>query len=196
MFTIGLTHERNRAEAAATEAISQAERAQAIADFLEKILRAPNQQWYNQAEATGPNTPVKAVLDEAASQIDNEFGDRPDLQADLHHILGDTYAALGLEEEAFRHHQQVLAIREQLYSPPHPKLSEALYYASLGSAKRFELLQRAIDMQRAQNEGNNFPFMIQELTHMLISYQDIRARRFAQQRSACFCKRGFHPWAR
>lgn len=178
VFTIGLARERNRAEAAASEAISQAERAQAIAEFLEKILRAPNQRWYNDAEATGPNTPVKAVLDEAARQIDEEFADRPDLQADLHHILGDTYTALELGPESGLHHRRVLEIREQLYTPPHPKLAEALYYAALLSATdgdrvlRMERLRQAIDMQRVRNEGNNFPFMIQELTHLLLFYQE------------------------
>ncbi len=198
-FTFGLTRERNRAEAAATEALSQAERAQAIAEFLEKILRAPNQLWYNEAKATGPNTPVKAVLDEAALQIDKEFEDRPDLQADLHHILGDTYSALGLEEEAFRHHQQVLTLRKQVYAPPHPKLAEALYYgsfqtsANLDMVTRIERLQQAIGMQRARNEGNNFPFMIQELIQILVAYQEIEQADSLNKEAIDFVNEVFIP---
>ena len=198
-FTLGLARERNRAEAAAQEAISQAERAQAIAGFLERILRAPNQRWYNQAEATGPNTPVKAVLDEAARQIDQEFGDRPDLQADLHHILGDTYTALGLSEEAVHHHRQVLALREQLYRPPHPKLAEALYYASLQAPSnmdmimRIERLRQAIAMQRVRNEGNNFPFMIIDLVAVLIPLQEIEEADSLNKEALDFVEAVFIP---
>ena len=92
--------ERDRAQVAAVEAQAQADRAEAVAGFLEQILRAPNQRWYNDGVATGPETPIRAVLDEAATRVDRDFADQPDLLADLHHVLGDTYGALGLVDEA------------------------------------------------------------------------------------------------
>jgi len=166
IYTVRLGAERDRAQEAAMVAANEAERAEAVAGFLEQILRAPNTRWYNQSEAKGPDTPVRAVLDEAATRLDREFADQPDLRADLHHVLGDTYLALGLGDEAGIHHQRVLALRESLYTPPHPKLAEALYYAypfAEGTAEQTRVLRRAVAMQRAHNEGNNFPFMAIDL---------------------------------
>ncbi|MEL7363099.1 MAG: tetratricopeptide repeat protein, partial [Bacteroidota bacterium] len=169
-YTQRLAAERDRAQQAATEATAQADRAEAVAGFLEQILRAPNSRWYNDAEATGPDTPIRAVIDEAAARVARDFADRPDLRADLHHLLGDTYLALGLGDEARHHHRTVLALRESLYTAPHPKLAEALYYAAWfvsdhpeDWAMRTGILRRAVAMQRARNEGNNFPFMVQPL---------------------------------
>ncbi|MEM6784422.1 MAG: serine/threonine-protein kinase [Bacteroidota bacterium] len=169
-YTQRLAAERDRAQQAAMEATAHAERAEAIAGFLEQILRAPNRRWYNDAEATGPATPIRAVIDEAAARVTRDFADQPDLRADLHHLLGDTYLALGLGDEARHHHRTVLALRESLYTPPHPKLAEALYYAAWyvsdhpeDWATRTGILRRAVAMQRARNEGNNFPFMVQPL---------------------------------
>jgi tetratricopeptide (TPR) repeat protein len=87
--------------------------------------------------------------------------------------------ALGLIEQAGFHHEKVLRLREEIYTPPHPKLAEALYYSSIvagasgDAVRRLELLQRAITMQRERNEGNNFPFMIQELTNILLRFDEI-----------------------
>ncbi|MEM1115266.1 MAG: serine/threonine-protein kinase [Bacteroidota bacterium] len=166
LYTVRLGVERNRAQEAALVAEREAERSDAVSSFLEQILRAPNARWYNRAEAKGPETPVRAVLDEAALRLDREFADQPDLRADLHHVLGDTYLALGLGSEAALHHGRVLALRESLYTPPHPKLAEALYYAypfAESPAEQGRLLRQAVEMQRARNEGNNFPFMAQDL---------------------------------
>ena len=169
LHTLRLGAERDRARAAAAEAAAQAERAEAVAGFLEQILRAPNSRWYNDAEATGPGTPIRAVLDEAARRVGADFATRPGLRADLHHVLGDTYLALGLYPEARAHHRATLALRESLYAAPDPRLAEALYYASVvdeTAAGRVGLLRRAVAMQRALPEGNNFPFMAQELARL------------------------------
>ncbi|GAB5534460.1 MAG: hypothetical protein Rubg2KO_07090 [Rubricoccaceae bacterium] len=158
--------ERDRAQIAAVEAEAQAERAEAVAGFLEQILRAPNTRWYNEGTATGPDTPIRAVLDEAAVRVDQDFADQPDLLADLHHILGDTYGALNLPDEALRHHRRTLALRESIYDAPHPKIAEALYYVA---SRRDSLLlsldymERALAMLRVRNEGNNFPFIAHDL---------------------------------
>ncbi|HYG68521.1 MAG TPA: hypothetical protein VD838_12700, partial [Anaeromyxobacteraceae bacterium] len=163
--------ERDHARAAAALANAEAARAEAVSGFLEGILRAPNGNWYVEGRAKGPDTPIRAVIDEAAGRVAGDFADRPDLRADLHHLLGDTYFALGLEAEGRRHHQTVLALRDSLYDPPHPALAEALFYASVRHpdlAARVRLLRRAITMQRARPEGNNFPFMVESLADLAL----------------------------
>ncbi len=160
--------ERDAAQAAATHAQEESDRAEAVSDFLTQILRAPNDSWYVESNVKGPDVPIRAVLDEAAVRVDRDFADRPLLRADLHNILGETYGTLGLLEKANHHHGIVLSLREELYMPPHPKIAEALYYlaSTLGSSdvvQRGDLLWRAVEMQRQKNEGNNFPFMVEGL---------------------------------
>ncbi|NND72745.1 MAG: serine/threonine protein kinase [Rhodothermales bacterium] len=168
-FTISINRQKNRAEAAAITASEEAARATAISGFLERVLRTPNTSWYVQAERKGPETPIIDVLNEAAQLIDTDFKSQPEIQADLHHIIGDTYMSLADVERTNYHHYRALAIRESLYVAPHPKLAEALYYisfveGSLGRiVERSERLRQALDMLRLRNEGNNYPFILEEL---------------------------------
>ncbi|MEM1115269.1 MAG: serine/threonine-protein kinase [Bacteroidota bacterium] len=168
VYTLRLGAERDRARTAATEAAAQAERAEAVAGFLEQILRAPNARWYVDAEAKGPETPIRAVLDEAARRVETEFDAQPALRADLHHVLGDTYTALGLYPEAGHHHRATLALRESLHTAPHPAIAEALYYAAPfldpdDVLVELAAMERAAAMLRAEPGGNNAPFIVQEV---------------------------------
>ncbi len=166
LFTIGLAAERNKATDAAVEATQNAARAEAISGFLERVLRAPNTRWYVEGEAKGPETPIRAVLAEAAAEVESTFVDQPDIRADLHHILGDTYMSLGMLDETRYHHRSTLAIRRQIYDAPHPKLAEAVYYGAVVAESDLEvlsMLREAVAMQLRRPEGNNFPFMAQSL---------------------------------
>ncbi len=174
LFTTRLATERNKANSAAIAAQEQAQRAQAIAGFLERILRAPNDKWYVDSEHKGPQTLVKDVLDEAAKRLESNFAQQPDLKADLHHILGDTYMALHADEEFEYHHRKALEIRRNLYTPPHPKLAEALYYVSIVEGSngnlpaRAHMLKEAAEMLQQRNEGNNYPFILHELANLTL----------------------------
>ena len=156
---------------------TETESAEAVAGFLERVLRAPNPSWYVEGEAKGPDTPISAVLNEAARRIETDFAEQPHVRADLHHIVGDTYRALGLLDEAAGHFEQSLALRESLYTPPHPKIAEALYYvgATMRNTNRSaSIYERAIAMQRARDEGNNLPYMLSDLAN-----RRLEQRRFA-----------------
>ena len=174
IFTVGLARERTRAQQSAEIAREQAARSQSISDFLERILRTPSDKWYVQSEKKGPDTPISDVLDEASRRLETDFASQPDLRADLHIIMGDTYMALGDVEKFEMHHLKALAIRESLYVAPHPLIAEALYYASIVDGQfgrtgdRVKKLAQAADMLRVKNEGNNFPFILQELSTILI----------------------------
>lgn len=165
-YTIQLRYARDQARQAAAEARSEAVRAEAVARFMEQILRAPNNQWYVENKSKGPDTPIRVVLDEAAARIDSEFADRPDIRADLHHILGDTYNALNVEDRARYHHLETLRLRETLYEAPDPRLAEAVYYAGMYAEDATDVLiqfRRAAAMLRQRPGGNNLPFLLQSL---------------------------------
>lgn len=169
-YTARLADERDRAQQATRIARAEAERAEQVSAFLQRIVAAPNTAWYVDGEALGPETPVRAVLDEAATRLDTAALD-PATRADLHHTIGDTYRALGDRDAALRHARAALRIREAVYAAPHPDIAEALYYLATAHVRRgqeeeaFPLYRRAVAMQRVRNEGNNFPFMAQELAN-------------------------------
>ena len=169
-FTARLATERNRAQTAAITATEEAIRAESVAEFLEQILRTPNQRWYVQSENKGPETPIRLVLDEAAQRMEADFIDQPELRGDLHHVFGDTYLALGLADKAEYHHAKALEVRQQTYDVPHIKIVEALYYVSImqhTARERLRFLADAIEMRNQLGEnGNNFPFMLGELANL------------------------------
>jgi serine/threonine-protein kinase len=164
-YTARLADERDRALVAQTEA-------EQVSAFLQRIVAAPNTAWYADGEALGPETPVRAVLDEAAARLDT-VALAPATRADLHVTIGSTYGALGDHDASLRHARAALRIREGLHAPPHPDVAEALYGLAAAHVRHgdevaaFPLYRRAVAMQRARNEGNNFPFMAQELATRL-----------------------------
>jgi serine/threonine-protein kinase len=164
-YTARLADERDHALAAQTEA-------EQVSAFLQRIVAAPNTAWYSEGKALGPETPVRAVLDEAAARLDT-VALSPATRADLHRTIGSTYGVLGDHDASLRHARAALRIREALFAPPHPDIAEALYGLAAAHVRRgeevaaFPLYRRAVAMQRARNEGDNFPFMAQELASRL-----------------------------
>lgn len=156
------SRERDNAEAAAT-------RTQTINTFLQGVLSTANPSWYVDSDAKGPEITVLQALEEAARRMDEELSDDPEVRADIHHTLGDTYRALLNHEGMVRHFEASLALRREAFVPPHPEIAEGLFY--LGSARAREgawalgdsLLGEAIAMQRERDEGNNLPFMLQSI---------------------------------
>ncbi len=196
-FTVRLAGERDRAELAASEALAAAERAEAVAGFLKRIIQSPNDRWYVQGENKGPDATVRSVLDEAAAGVDRDFAEQPHLLADLHHLLGDTYMALGVSDQSQAHHRRTFDIRSQLYDAPHPKLVEALYYLSIAEAAdpalRFNRLQRAIAMREQLDEGNNYPFMLREFGPLQLQLGDARGAVESAKKAIRFVETHFVP---
>jgi tetratricopeptide (TPR) repeat protein len=197
LFAISLTAERNLANASAAVARDEAERAEAISDFLERILRSPNARWYVEGTAKGGDTPVRAVLNEASQQVDAEFADKPALRSDLHHILGDTYFGLGLLDEAERHHRMVLTLRQSIYDEPHPKIAEAYYYLSIlvgargDVVERVRLLRKSLEMLRRNNGVINFPFIANELAKLELDFGNLDTAQALANESLAFALKHF-----
>ena len=88
-----LERERNLAQA-------EAARATAVRDFLTEIFEAarPN--------AGGDSMPVRALVDRAASRIEEDLSTHPSVLAELSLTVGSLYSALGEREEAREHLQR------------------------------------------------------------------------------------------
>ncbi len=83
-----------RATTARDQAHIAAEKAQAINDFLQETLGAP------EPGKQGRQVLVVEVLQRAASRVDESFADQPDVRAELHRTIGGVYDHLGMMREA------------------------------------------------------------------------------------------------
>jgi DNA-binding winged helix-turn-helix (wHTH) protein/serine/threonine protein kinase len=109
LVTIGALYWR--AEQARSDAEKAAAITAAVNEFLNKDLLASANPWTRASK----DLTVREVLAEAGAQVDRRFADRPEVAAQIHATLGETYAWLGNSEAARRHLEQAVAMFEQLY---------------------------------------------------------------------------------
>ena len=160
--------ERERSDAATV-------RAQRINQFLQSVLATANPSWYVNSAEKGPDVTVLRALEMAAARMDRELAEEPETRGDIHHTLADTYRALGRYEEMGRHFDSSLVIRERVFRAPHPKIADAMYYAMIPAWQRGDwdradsLVRSALEMQRARDEGNNLPYMLETAASFAIA---------------------------
>ncbi|HSR52146.1 MAG TPA: serine/threonine-protein kinase [Acidobacteriota bacterium] len=87
--------------------------AEAVVSFLSSMMSSAD------PGEKGREVTVLEVLDESAPELDASFADRPSVAARLHETVGKTYLALGREEEAGKHLETALAVRERDLGPDH-----------------------------------------------------------------------------
>ena len=91
---IGTSMGMFEAIAAQDEAERQAGRATAVSDFLREMLASVR------PEAEGHDVTVAEMLDEAAAQLPQRFGEEQETLAALHTTIGESYLGLGRYEQA------------------------------------------------------------------------------------------------
>ncbi|MEO0998479.1 MAG: tetratricopeptide repeat-containing protein kinase family protein, partial [Pseudomonadota bacterium] len=113
--TLGLVEARRERDAA-LQARAEAE---SVTQFLADMLAAAD------PEAQGRDVTVRAVLDQAAAAVADQFAATPLLEARLRGTIGETYRALGLFGEAERHLRRRLALSEAHLPALHPDLLDS-----------------------------------------------------------------------
>ena len=113
---IRVAEERNRAVTAEGQAITardeardEAAKAKAVTAFLTGMLQSIDPE-----KARGREVTVREVLDKAAATVGKEFGDKPLLEADVRHAIGQTYIGLGRYEEAEKQLSSAVQISRRL----------------------------------------------------------------------------------
>ncbi len=128
-----------KAVSAEADARREAQNATAINEFLQDMLASAD------PGRDGRNVKVVEVLNAAARKVDHAFDDQPEIKASLRRVIGTTYMALGLYEDAQEHlhaardlhlrllgdeHRETLrsmaSIVELLGSRGHPAEAEAM----------------------------------------------------------------------
>ncbi|MCA9739078.1 MAG: serine/threonine protein kinase [Gemmatimonadetes bacterium] len=92
--------ERDRANAAAATAETEAENAQLVIGFLADVFRGRDPE-----QAPADTLTVRELLQWGRERVSTEFDERPALQAELQRVLGTAYFNLGLLDESVTLHQ-------------------------------------------------------------------------------------------
>lgn len=161
----------------ATEERDRARREQAKSErinaFLQQMLAYANPSWYAPGKGKTRDLTVIEALDEASRRIESELNDQPEIKADIHTTIGDTYRAIGRLDLAQSHFESALALRRALLGEDHIKTAESFFYLGgvkflLGDmAKAERLYRQALDIQRRKDEGNNLPYIMLDLAGLL-----------------------------
>ncbi len=161
----------------ATEERDRARREQAKAErinsFLQQMLAYANPSWYAPGKGKAHDLTVIEALDEASRRIESDLNDQPEIKAEIHTTIGDTYRAIGRLDLAQSHFESALALRRALFGEDHVKTAESFFY--LGGVKSLRrdtpeaerLYRQALDIQRRRDEGNNLPYMMLDLASLL-----------------------------
>ncbi len=96
-------------------AVQQAAIARAVNDFLNKDLLAQADPF----ESGGEPLTVREALDRAAATIGEKFENRPAIEAEIRHTIGNAYRNLGEFASAQKHLMRAATLAESEYGPDH-----------------------------------------------------------------------------
>jgi serine/threonine-protein kinase len=150
----GSLWQARRATLAAALAADEAEKAQLVAELMGDLFRLSDP-----SESLGDTITARDLLDRGAERIRSEFGDQPDVQADLLSEVARVYNNMGLYKQAQPLAEQALELRAGVFGPVSLEASESLVqlgvlYSNLSDQGRaIELLSRAIDIRTPLVDG-------------------------------------------
>ena len=152
-------------------------RAEKLNAFMQSIFSYANPAWFGRANGRKDVSVLEAMRD-IEKHIDTDFGDEPDLRADVYQQIGDAYRTQGLFADAERNVRQALRLRLELYGEDNAKVAESMYILSgvrfqQGDIREQErLLTRALAIQRRHpSDGNNLPYMLVDYATFLVTYK-------------------------
>lgn len=82
------------------------------------------------ADATADSVTARALLDRQSALLESAYRNRPELRAEMMHVLAEGYERLGLYRDALPLARDALALRRRVLGPRHPEVGATL--ATLG----------------------------------------------------------------
>ena len=167
---------QHQAELETERATAEKQKAERTSRFMQSFLEYANPHWYGRGKGRTDVT-VRAAIDDAATRIDTELANEPEVRADLHYTIGEIYRVSGESKIALRHFRQSLDLYRQVHGEQHPKVARGLYYLCIGmggtgaGVEEVEpLLRQGVSMMRQTDPDNiNLPYMLQSLAGGIMS---------------------------
>ncbi len=137
-----VARQRDRALAAEQRALTEAETAAEVSQFLVDLFEVSDP-----SEARGNSVTAREILDRGAVRIEDTLADQPEVQGRLMHTMGNVYFNLGLYDSALELAEEVCRIRQSLYTGDHPEIAQSLLLLSEIHIERGEF-DRAEELNR------------------------------------------------
>jgi serine/threonine protein kinase/tetratricopeptide (TPR) repeat protein len=173
------------ANAKSEEAQKALAKAAKINTFLQSVFSYANPHWFGRAGGKQDMSAMEVMRD-VEKRIDTEFAADPEIRADLHQQIGDTYRTQHLLTDAERNLREALRLRLGLYGEDNAKVAETLYilsgvrYVQGDIAEHERLLTQALSIQRRHpNDGNNLPYMMVDYAGFIAKYKADRREALA-----------------
>ena len=149
----------------ARRAQQEATRADAVAQFLEKLFQAADPR-----QARGEIPDARELLRRGTERLERELHDQPLLRARLLDTLGGIHTQLGLYDEARPLLAEALAVRERLHGPEDPEVAETLVHLGAvahlsGKGEAVPLFTRALAI-REERLGSEHPDVAEVLNNL------------------------------
>ena len=183
---------QRQAEVETERAKAEKQKAERTSRFMQSFLDYANPNWYGRGKGRFDVT-VRQAIDDAATRIDTELADDPEVRADLHYTVGLVYSSHGEYEISFRHIRQSLDLYRQAHGEQHPKVARGLYYLSLRMSRagadieevKTVLRQGIVIMRQTDPNNVNLPYMLQQLATWIMrsEKQSRNAHRLAEAES-------------
>ena len=142
-------HARTKAQSSERTARVETAKSREMTAFLKELLGGITPD-----HALGRDTALlKEMLALAATRADTTLTNQPEVEAEVREVMAATSRQLALLDDAVRHAERALALREQLSGAGHPATLTALNEVALASFERGELERAEKLLQRALEIG-------------------------------------------
>lgn len=142
-LSIRLNEQRDAAVVAAKQEADAREAAEEVNDFLRRMLAAANP-----GKAQGRDVTVSEIVDQAITQVDASFENRPEVEAAVRLTLGETLYGLGRHAEAQQQFERSLSLMRERHGDDHSQTAQVRQH--LANALRAQgRLDDAIELYEA-----------------------------------------------
>lgn len=171
------------------QAETEEERAKKISGFMLKIVSFSSPHWSAGGAKYNGETKVIEALNELGGQIDVEFADYPDVQAELHHMFASAYNFKDGDE--FRKKERFHTLRsfeltKQIYGENHEMFAKELFslWNSLpvDDPQQAEILMQGIETMRRINPNNlNLAYMFEAYANRLVRQENLAVANISEK---------------
>jgi len=106
------------------ESVQSLDRAEAVSEFLGKVLAAPSTRWRSELR-TGPDASIQQVLTAASDDLQSDDTLAPDIRIRLHSALSEAFMAWGVTEQALQESRRAVEVAEAELAADDPVRAEA-----------------------------------------------------------------------